>query len=76
MEIPAEATNEALLSALRDQCACYDQMEFAIGPHDLDREEDIFEIEDCTATPDRHFKLDDGDSNWGQAVEDDQILIG
>ncbi len=76
VEIPAEATNEALLSALRDQANCYDCMEIALGVHDMEREEDGFEIEDCTANPDHHFKMDDGNSDWGQAIEDDQVILG
>lgn len=74
-EVPADATNEALISALHDQAECYDHMEICCGVHEMDREEDSFEVEDApSAVVDRYFKIDGGD--WDQAIEADNVLLG
>lgn len=75
-EVPADVTNEALLSALRDHAECYDQMEMCCGVHDMEREEDSFEVEDGSpaAAVDSHFKMDGGD--WEQATEADEVILG
>ena len=74
-EVPADVTNEALISALRDQAECYDEMEIYCGVHDMDREEDSFEVEDApNAVVDSHFKMDGGD--WEQAIESDDVILG